>query len=610
MEWKQILTTISAWLWVRRARLAKAAINSVLVMLYCSTIFKKSCFCVDKKQMSAAKLFPIFLLALVSCSDGGGLAGRPLIQKFGGSGSSGGEGPVCLRFYHLDDGSCLTECKEETHAATDAEKEEVVKSVKDSELEEARKQEVLGHIESAEAVCVAGTGILRPDNAIFVNRDYCICLSPEKNGPAKPDSLNNCSAFCSKKANIVSPMLYGSVELGEEVVNNPRLGNLKNWCTVELSPEYTDPGCVLELIGESGRLEIPLVIPFGSNNFSTNLSTVEYETPYLARIVEVKTGVSSDSFQIYRKKFPEDSSFSSGPLAVVPVSQYHCLKRARDTDEVHTFYTNVAKNHFYFVSGRSPKSVSPGNDEWLCHNARDLGLTDSPLYERLGLNPKHFMVWDESDIRFYDQDGFEGADINHYIRKVLLEDHGVQSNDNFFSLFNWLTHPEVEKASNLGFILQPWVDSSTGRGLCPTEEDYNGNVPVFKVLRDLVGVNTEGLYVAEREALSSLDAQGKILEIPSDVLFIREKLLKKIWFYFEQGKYFIPDEVTATQKNIYFYWPPDIKYPYVRKSDQHIYTVKLPENIGKTEESSGLNKSVRTPDKRLGCVPSLGEPKP
>ena len=529
-----------------------------------------------------------------------------MIQKLGGSGSS--ENSVCRHFYDLEDGSCLAECRPETHAATAREKEQVMEEINDSTLEEERKREVLGHVESAEGVCVEGTGVLRPDNSIFVKRDHCICLD------GKPDSLNNCSAVCSNKKNS-SSTLYGSVELGEKVVNNPRLGNLKNWCGVELSPEYPSPGCVLRLVGDSDTLEVPISIPQGANSFSANLSTLAYETPYVARIVEVNSGsnVSSDSFQIYRKKFPENPSFPVGPLKVIPVSQYTCLSVSRYPDELNDFYTDSSKIHFYFVSGRSPKRISPENKFLICHDAHKLGFGDSPFYERLNLIPQHFMIWDESDIRFYDvypdrqSDG--NPDVNQLIKKMLLEDYGSKCSDKceIFTLFSWPNHPEVKTPPNLGFIMQPWVDSLAEKSLCPTQKEYNGDIAIFKVLKELVGVDTEGLYIAEREILSRLDSEGKIEEAPQDVLFIRERLLKKIWFHFENGKYFIPDENSASRKNVYFYWPADVKYPYVRKSDQHIYTVKLPQNIGK-QDTVGLNTSIRTPDKRLGCVPALGEP--
>ena len=541
-------------------------------------------------------IFPIILL---SCFDEGNLAGRPLIQKFGGAESS--KERICQHFYDLSDGSCLAKCKPENHPATAREKEQVLEEIKNSSLEEERKKEILGHIDNAQGVCIDGTGVLRPNNSIFIKRDYCICLE------GKPDSLNNCSSFCSQKKDS-SSTLYGSVELGEKVVANPRLGNLKNWCTVELSADYPSPGCVLEIVGDSESLNVPVIISSGANSFSANLSTLDYETPYVARIVEANSGsnVSSDTFQIYRKKYPEDLSFPVGPLKVSPVSQYTCLTRTGETDDINDFYIGNSKINFYFVSGRSPEKVSPGNNFLICHDINSVGVKDSSLYERLELIPQHFMIWDETDIRFYDQDKNDETDINQHIQKRLLEEYNVRSKINIFTLFRWPNHPEVETPPNLGFIMQPWVDSETGKSLCPTQKHYHGEIPVFKILKELVGVDTEGLYVAEREALSSIGPKGNIEEAPQNVLLIREKMLKKIWFYFEDGKHFIPDGAAAVQKRIYFYWPPDTKYPYVRKSNQHVYTVKSAENVGK-KEIVGLNTTTRSPDKRFGCVPTLGE---
>ena len=85
--------------------------------------------------------------------------------------------------------------------------------------------------------------------------------------------------------------------------------------------------------------------------------------------------------------------------------------------------------------------------------------------------------------------------------------------------------------------------------------------------------------------------------------------LRKIWFYYENNQHLEPDDFAAENKTIMFYWPPDINDPYVRKSTQYIYTVRSSENIGSGDAngSSDLQTSIRPPDKRFGCVPSLGE---
>ena len=56
-----------------------------------------------------------------------------------------------------------------------------------------------------------------------------------------------------------------------------------------------------------------------------------------------------------------------------------------------------------------------------------------------------------------------------------------------------------------------------------------------------------------------------------------------------------------------FYWPADINDPYVRKSTQDIYTIRAASEIGTGNDESDLQTVVRPPDKRYGCVPSIGE---
>ncbi len=43
----------------------------------------------------------------------------------------------------------------------------------------------------------------------------------------------------------------------------------------------------------------------------------------------------------------------------------------------------------------------------------------------------------------------------------------------------------------------------------------------------------EGLYMAEKEPVQLTDEDGTVVQAPLDVLLIREGLLNKIWFYFQ-----------------------------------------------------------------------------
>ena len=92
-------------------------------------------------------------------------------------------------------------------------------------------------------------------------------------------------------------------------------------------------------------------------------------------------------------------------------------------------------------------------------------------------------------------------------------------------------------------------------------------------MKEAIGVDTEGLYIGEREPLVMVN-DGKLEQAKQDIIFIRENLLHKIWFYYENGQHFIPNEITAGQKSIMFYAPSHLN-PYIRKSTQYIYIVKF-----------------------------------
>jgi hypothetical protein len=240
----------------------------------------------------------------------------------------------------------------------------------------------------------------------------------------------------------------------------------------------------------------------------------------------------------------------------------------------------------------------------------------------LKLIPQHFSVWDINDPRFADTDGNGKEDINDILQRRLFNEYGVNTPLKIFGVLNWpnvIPFPTGGSSSSssgtapkMGYFMQPWVNSQTGTGFCPTQAHYNGSDPVFRVMKEHIGVDTEGMFLSEREPLVIANSDGTLASAPPDVMIIRENLLKKIWFYFENGRHFVPDDFSAANKTIMFYWPPDLQNPYTRKSTQFIYTIRSPETIGQAAgggSGSGPATSVKPPDKRFGCVPSLGAPK-
>lgn len=530
-----------------------------------------------------------------SCVDESGRAGRKVIAR---GGVTEEEPTFCNGSYNVNERSCGTSCPTGTHVATADEIDEAKTELNALGLDSATLEDILSNIDSALEVCVNGSGILRPDNQVFIDKGFCAC----QNG--NPASINDCAAFCSSK-NTNNITLYGKVTVGEDILFNESLGNLQNWCSAEIpGSDFVSPQCQLELF--DGISTIFLNITVAGNSFEAIVDTLDKDKTYVAKIRETGSGsnVSSQAFQLRLKDFVEDDQSPEGPLKIMPVSQYSCIFLARQNTPVESF-TEYAKRHFYFAASNQPPSLPPNQELTKCHDKQIYGETDSPLFPRLELIPQQFAVWDQTDIRFNDGDVDGNIDINTEITEDFRNLTGNTSATlNLFSVFAWPNLPEISDFksivnANLGLIMIPFVDAQN-RGECPKQADYLGDNPLYQIIGEKVGVDTEGLFMAESEPY--LDASGSSI---IDIIMIREGQLKNVWFYFENGQHFVPDAITAGSKTIHFYWPLDPVNPYVRKSDQIIYTVRFPDQIGKNGVQTGIVEGVRPPDKRFACIPAV-----
>ncbi|MCP4914724.1 MAG: hypothetical protein GY909_16525 [Oligoflexia bacterium] len=539
------------------------------------------------------------LVGFSSCVQDDGRKGRPLISLIG---SEGGESSECTEFFDVTSLSCVSQCRLGTHVADESEVQDLFTQLELQQTSQTLIDEIAAQEQSSQGLCIEGSGVLRPSGAVFVKKDFCGCLN------GKPDTVNNCAGFCSSK-NVATSTLYGSVDLGPDVQFNNDLGNLENWCNNPITGStLSAPGCFLEVYDGSSTQQLPIILFPDSNNFEVNISQLEYGKVYVSKIVESQSGSDAEtsSFQIFRKD-QQTTENNRAPLRIMPVSQYTCISRTLRTIDNTSFFEDFFRIHFYFSSDATPPSLPPGIKNIVCHDINQLGEDDSPLYPRLELIPQHMAVWDQSDPQFVDADSDGRADINTVIEQRLLDEASIQRTLTIFSPFPWPNMPTIpnfndgNNTPNLGFYMQPWIDPITGDGFCPDQDDYNGNDPIFKILKEVVGVDTEAIYLAESEPRARGD--GSFVQ---DVLMIRENLLNKIWFYFENGQHFVPDEISSKTKTIHFYWPADPVNPYIRKSEQTIYTIRHPSNIGTNGvPASGLVNQTRPPDKRFGCIPAL-----
>ncbi len=433
--------------------------------------------------------------------------------------------------------------------------------------------------EDDSTVAVPVEEVVRPDRQVFIQRDYCACKS------GKAVILNDCDSYCASAPQTTQPTLHVRVALGAEIELNSELGDLYNWCYKEIEDGFFSPSCSLKLYdGQTTKyLDIQDLTP-GSKMFSVNINSLPQNVTYVATLVEGSSGsdASSDEFQIRMIEPPSTDTPVSGPLQIMPVSQYSCINRRGIPDSEPYDYEGMVRLHYYYAENNLPPPLSPGelNGLWkylFCHDVNTYGDIDGPLYPRLENQPRNFMLWNQSDPRFVDADASTIIDVHELIERRLLDEYNVTSTINLFSSFTWANRPTTDSSTSLprhGYFMTPWVDSQTNRAFCPTQEHYNGNQPIFRVLKELIGVDTEAIYLAEREPLVIIDSSGAVHNYPNDVMVIRETILKEIWFYYENGQHYVPDEVTASTKTIMFYYPPDTTNPYVRKSDQRIYTIK------------------------------------
>ena len=508
--------------------------------------------------------------------------------------------------------TCSTECDlSENHVADRDERlkleEELAELLANADQEE--KDFRMNNFQSAKDICVSGVITARPDGAVFINSDFCSCLN------GKTEIINlGCQQKCG--ATTEGPTLFASTSVSALISENPEMKNLQGWCSNELTndpAQGVSPSCVFEVDDGVTTQDLNLQ-SLNGNNFTVNLNSLSMYRTYKGRLVEKGTNTTnpaSSSIQIYRRDLDSGDVAFRGVLKVAPIAQYTCITRvgANDPSSGTFFYDNSARLHFYYNDRERPE-VSPPNPNLFCHDIENLGIVDRPTFPRLELIPQAFSLWDDTDIRFSDVNQDGNMDINELISEQLLRRYGITAEIDYFVPFQWPNKPQVEgggEIPKLGNMMRVFVNPRTGRGKCPTQEDYAGSDPSFVVLGQYVGVDTEALYIALRQKRNLTDEEGETVEAPDDVLLMRQSLLEQIWWYQEGNLQVEPDEVTAGQRTLFFYYPPDPIHPYIQKSYQELYTVRDRRALsaGTEEETTGGLPSY---DKRFGCVPAAISP--
>ncbi len=459
----------------------------------------------------------------------------------------------------------------------------------------------------------------RPSGAIVLQADHCACTA------GKPVSIGDCVNMCNDKSSSSSNnrVLFFNVELTPAITNSD-IKDMFGFCNTLPTDDGTVASCSIEVKNESGNIDFNLALTPGANQtqFSVDVSSLKEDVTYRLTIVENASKARSTTMQLrLTSDILEDKI--GGPLSLMPVSQYSCLFRSgeiqQNTGEL--FITDVNRFNFYFIPESRPEPLKPSTVATVnCHDLEQFGTTpiNSPLLEE---TTGVFTTWNRQDPRFFDLDGDNIEQIhNILIQNMELQGKVVSDPANFKLFFplEWPsgfddgnTDPTADDQStnlttitpSLGFYMTPFLDDQTFKAYCPKKAHYYSSSVLFKAMREVVGVDTEGLYAAKQDNVC-------------DFLLVKESLLKKIWFYIEGGQHIQPTEDTVSGKQIQFYWPADANSPYIKKSHQRTYTVKssteitcdnitAPQTGG--QGSDGVRSNFPPHDKRIGCIPVLND---
>jgi hypothetical protein len=464
-----------------------------------------------------------------------------------------------------------------------------------------------------------GEAEVRPSGAIKFKDGYC----------GVPTTYGDCTAFCAAN-NTADDLFYTSFTV-TEAISLTEFGSVQGWCSKALKDangdlQSSNPSCVLSIKDEDGaEQDLPLnPQTANSNSIKVNISTLQNDKTYILTLKEVTSGAKSNSIQIL-KPSPTNNGIL-GPLKITPVSQYTCILRNLSQDDTtgDVYYENAYRLHFYFIESSRPNPIPANTSNIFCHDIFNTvyGAVDDRTYPRLEETPGTFSLWDGvSDPRFFDNNGNGNLDANDQIvNKVKDYGFNIPTGTNFFLQFSWPSNPTSDSSSGsgtssagaLGWYMIPWVDQTTFKAYCPNSSHYNSENVIFRAMRDIVSVDTEGLYIAMKDG-ELVNNGGSTTIGPADYLLIRESDIKRVWFYLNGTTHIAPTDANVASKTIYFYYPFNFNSPFTKTSTQKTYVVKKASELSSSSVSdsgtnNGTNGAITTyppHDRRIGCVPKL-----
>ncbi len=470
--------------------------------------------------------------------------------------------------------------------------------------------------------CVADVPV-RPTGAImFKQENLCGC----KDG--KPVTFGNCTTFCADKATSGASILFASFSVTEAISLNTTLGNVANWCSIPLDGETKNPKCQLGTKDEAGverNLDVTLIA--NSNSIKVDISALPEDKTFLVTLFEQESKAKSDTVQIIKDSTPVDVNLL-GTLKVAPISQFTCIIRNYQTQTTQPsgttdyFYNLGYRRHFYFLPNNAPDALQGLSRDAFCHDIQKYGLKDDATYPRLETQPATINLWDSSDPRFFDNNGNTFQDINDVIiQKAKNFGRVIAPGTKYFNEFKGLqlvianpndttTAPAPSVQLALGYYMSPWINTASNayKSFCLTSAEYNSNDPLYKAFRDVLGLDTEGLYIAEKAAETVTTADKTEISTKPDYILIRETDLKAVWFYVKSGVLTKPTDDTVANVTTYFYYPFNKDFPFVKGSSQKLYRVKSARELSGVDQGSNQSGTIGSyppHDKKIGCIPKL-----
>ncbi|QDK41582.1 hypothetical protein DOM21_08975 [Bacteriovorax stolpii] len=503
--------------------------------------------------------------------------------------------------------TCTSACSDGYHLASLDELSEVKKELVDSEgytIDGVSATDILARINNSANICVADViKDERPTNAIDIKSDFCSCIN------GKSDIINNCDSFCAAKTPTDQPILYVNTIMGTDIALNTKIGNLHNWCTVQLTEDQTTPGCSLIATDGTNTVSLQMTTSAGSNSFSANVSTLTRNKTWLLKIQETKAGSGAQSKEFQIRRINQASDTTTGVLKVTPINQYTCMTYGGKVDNSgNIIRTTFARIFYYFAANETPAPIPPAGgtnqSQVVCHDEQLHGVTDSAEWDRLELIPGAYSMWDKADTRFVAKaENNNKLTINKTLEERLLSDYNITATIDLFRLLSYPNRPTTTSTSSanipLGYIMVPFSDAATGKTYCPTATQFNGTQPLLNLLGEFMD-DTEGLYLAEKEAETIQD--GSTYKVLYGTMFVRETTLKNYGFYIENGIKIKADAAAMHTKTIYFYWPTSTTADPLTQGGRKLFTVRTPSTLN-GNVPTGQATTEATTDKRIGCVP-------